>query len=524
MSGENTLTDQLNMVAIEEIRGLIRLFTRGRRTSEGFYLVVFRKESYLGTIVSDDVITENDMKRRCERLGVRDGDTIFRVNMGPQPLTIRDRVGVRDGYTCSYEMHLELAVRDPQAFAVRYRQQSDPVNMARVAIEGYLQQYAVRKVHDELREDMLRDYAERALDDGSNRAFGLQVTRAHKCVIFADPQRAQELAIQQKRRLQEAEIQANAKVREVEVRSNSEVESIQREIDRRHEQDQSAFERAEEQKRKEHEIQLDGYLQAQRNKVREEVTRIEEERERDHQRLLEGRQGRFERAEALEEKEHEIQLKAIEEAAIRRSALLNRAGDAVIEQIGERLEQQRYDQKNFDDVLGEHLNTRDIFGTASPSAARTPWREPRQVPPPDVKPAQEQPVQPADVPSPAERQTTDLSGEQASATLPGILRQQHSTIAIPDLGLTLLQIELSPAQREIAAVASSTAFVISSLSQPSLAVAAHLATGNILVEMNGHELRSSQALVQILQTYRPGFPVTLCILRGEDLKQVDLQS
>jgi len=522
MSGENTLTDQLKMVAIEEVRGLIRLFTQRRQTSEGFCLVVFRKESYLGTIVSDEVITENDIKRRCERLGVRDGDTIFRVNMGPQPLTIRDRVGVRDGYTCSYEMHLELAVRDPQAFAVRYRQQSDPMNMARVAIEGSLQQYALRKEHDELREDMLRDYAERALDDGSNRAFGLQVTRAHKCVIFADPQRAQELAIQQKSRLREAEIRANARVRELEARSNSDVQSVQIEINRKQEQEQSAFERSEEQKRKEHEIWLDGYLQAQRSKVRE-VTRIEEEREKDHQLLIEGRQSTFERADAVEQKKHDMQLKEIGEAADRRSRLLDRAGDVVIEQVSERLEMHRYDQKSFDDVLGEHLNTRDIFGTASPSEARPPWREPLQVATPTANISQE-PQPPAASQSPVGSQTTDLSGERVSATLPGILRQQHSAITITDLGLTLLQIELSPAQREIAATASSTAFVISALSHPGPAVAAHLATGDIIVEMNGQELGSSQVVMQMSQTYSPGLPVTLCILRGEELKQIDLKS
>ena len=202
---ENTLTDQFNLVKREEAKGMLRLFSRQRSVSDGFCLVVFRKEEYRGSIVSYDVITEGDLKRRSERLGVRDGDTILRINLGPRPLSMSEKLDTQDGYTRPYTLDLEIAVNDPRNFAQRYLQGSDPVKLARIAIEGYLQRYAIRKRHDELREEMLRDYAEQALGESSNRSFGIQVVAAHKITLYMDSTRRKELEIQQQARLKEAD-------------------------------------------------------------------------------------------------------------------------------------------------------------------------------------------------------------------------------------------------------------------------------------------------------------------------------
>src|SRR5579859_3248935 len=216
MSTGNTLTDQFNLVQREEAKGILRLFTRQRSVSDGYCLVVFRKEEYRGSILSNEVVTEGDMKRRTERLGVRDGDTILRVNLGSFPLSISERLSTLDGYIRSYKLDLEIGVNDPRSFAQRYLQQSDPVNLARIAIEGYLQRYAIRKRHDELRDDMLRDQAEQALRESSNRSFGLQVVAAHKLALYMDPKRSKELEIIQQGQLREKEIREQSRIKQIE--------------------------------------------------------------------------------------------------------------------------------------------------------------------------------------------------------------------------------------------------------------------------------------------------------------------
>src|SRR5450755_2905364 len=249
----NTLTDQLDLVQREDAKGILRLFSRRLGASDGFCLVVFRKENYLGAILSEDVITENDLKRRYDRLGVRDGDSILRVNMGPRPLTIKDKLPTLDRFVRPYEMKLEIAVTDPRNFAQRYRQLSDPVDMARIAIEGYLQSRAARKNHDDLSESMLRDYAEDALSAGSNGSFGINVVAAHKVTLWQDPLRAKELEIAQKTHITKIEKLAAGEVREVEIQTNATLDYKKMEFDQRQQTAAAAYQRIEEDKSKRHE-------------------------------------------------------------------------------------------------------------------------------------------------------------------------------------------------------------------------------------------------------------------------------
>src|SRR5437762_3218067 len=286
MSTENTLTDQFNLVQREEAKGLFRLFSRQRSVSDGFCLAVFRKEEYRGSILSDDVYTEGDLKRRSERLGVRDGDIILRINLGPRPLSISEKLGTMDGYVRPYTLELEIRVSDPRSFAQRYLQWSDPVKLARIAIEGYLQRYAIRKRHDELREDMLRDYAEQALRESSNRSFGIEVVAAHKITLFMDPTRSKELDILQQAQLKEKEIREKSRIKQIEVQEDTHV--LKAGVRRDAEVKKLETEYAQD---------MEAYLLEEKTKQRE-VLRVEELKEKEHQIGLEGRQNRFLRLEA----------------------------------------------------------------------------------------------------------------------------------------------------------------------------------------------------------------------------------
>jgi hypothetical protein len=638
MTMMNTLTDRLDLVKIEDAKGFLRLFSRNRSSSDGFCLVVFRKESYLGSIISDEVITENDLKRRCERIGVRDGDSILRINMGPRPMTLNERLTTQDGYVRPYKLEIEIHVSDPRTFAQRYRQSSDPVNLARLAIEGYLQRYATRNMHDDLEEDTLRNYARQALNDGSNRSFGLAVTVAHKLTLQMDPIRVKELEIIQKGRLEEQRIREEARVKQIEVQESTEVQKEEvrgsSEVERlRTESNQSLqsaiadYERAEDEKRKQYEMQMESYLLRERNK-QHDIVRVDEVKGREHQNVLEGvlkdhlrleagkdnisrrneetredehiavrnqfkieqasQQRKLTRVDEIDEQRHKLIVNALVQAANRQQVLLDNVGARAIEALGDRIGDSIDGGGNLStvlsEVLGDYPELRDIFlapdkvGLGSGEQkllqiedATLPSEESRQTPSTEQTrqtpstgqnsassargsmPIEKAPVAPSstrqnDMPGgpvnmrepmphmasnpqdmrtlPSNLQDTrTLPGNlQDTGTLPGILREQDYTINITDLGITLLQVELTEGQREIAWTATSTAFMVSAISETGPTRNTQLAVGDIVVEINGQEIDNAQSISYILRSYRPGAAVALSVLRGESLERVEVRS
>jgi PDZ domain len=601
MALTNVQTDQLDIVRIEEAKGLFRLFSRTLSSSDGFCLVVFRKESYIGSISSEGVVTESDLRRKYDRIGVRDGDSILRINMGPRPMTISERLTTQDGYTRAYKLEIEIHVSDARNFAQRYRQASDPINMARLAIEGALQRCATRNIHDELSEEMLLNCTLQALTSGSNRSFGLGVTAAHKITLWMDPIRVKELEIIQKGHLEEQRIREEARVKQIEVqegtevrkeevRGNADVGRLQMEFDQEFQATVADFERSEEQKRREHEMSQEMYLLRERSKQRK-VTRVDEVDEKDHQMELEGKQDdylrlkagqdsalrreeemredehiarqnyfkieqaskqrKLVRVEEVEEQRHALIRDAMLKAAQRQQDLLGniseKAIDALSERISDRIDGGEKLSTVLSEVLGDYPELRDIFlspdqpGSGFGERGSLRVEEATKIPtalPPEAKSQESSKGQgnassPDPLPEDREQNVSSSTEDHVSSipehtqdtsSLPGILRQQDSAINITDLGITLLQIELAENQRLIASTSTSIAFVISALTDQGPAKRAALAIDDIVVEMNGQELENSQVISGILKSYRPGITVSFCILRGEELMTVDVQS
>lgn len=569
----NVSTDQLDLVRAEEAKGLLRLFSRILSASDGFCLVVFRKDSYIGSIVSDEVITENDLKRRCERIGVRDGDSILRINMGPRPMTISDKLTTQDGYTRPYKLEIEICVSDPRNFAQRYRQSSDPVNLARIAIEGDLQRCARRNPHDDLSEDMLLRCTMQALTHGSNRSFGLEVTAAHKITLSMDPRRAQELEILQKSRLEEQkireevrikqiEIQESTEVHKEEVRGNADVNRLKMQFDQELQSTAADYERSEEEKRKQHEVDMESYLLREKSEQRK-ITRVYEIEEKSHQIELEKKQDDYLRLKAGQDNAFRRDQEVREQAEKRQQILLDRIGEKAIaalsDRISDRIDGGEKLSTVLSEMLGDYPELRDVFLNPDKAGNRGEGQGLlliEEVPKsPVTRPLDERSQahsrEQGDVPftssvpseerkneSSVTRQDSSISSRpiytrgqmpnagnmQNTSSLPGILRQQDYTINITDLGMTLLQIELAESQRDIACTHTSTAFVISALTDTGPAKRALLTTGDIVVEINGQELDNIQAISRILKSYRPGITVSLSILRGEGLVNVDVQS
>src|SRR5947199_3816714 len=117
------MTDSLKFVQREEGKGTLHLFGRKQAERFGFCLVIFHKDACLGFISSSDLVVASDIQRKYDRIGVRDGDTILSVNLGPKPLEITDTLPTKDGWSRAYKLTLEISVKDPVKFAQRYIQE-----------------------------------------------------------------------------------------------------------------------------------------------------------------------------------------------------------------------------------------------------------------------------------------------------------------------------------------------------------------------------------------------------------------
>src|SRR5437764_15368308 len=122
----NTMTDELRLVQMEDAKSVFGLFGRMISFEDGFSLEVFRDGMHLGSVRSKDVAITNDIQTSFERMSIRDGDILLRVNLGSRILTIKGDLLTQDGYTQGYEIVLEIMVNDPTQFAMHYVQQNDP--------------------------------------------------------------------------------------------------------------------------------------------------------------------------------------------------------------------------------------------------------------------------------------------------------------------------------------------------------------------------------------------------------------
>src|SRR5260370_30259769 len=123
----NTETDRLQLVESVPVKGILGIFGRTISVADGFSIEVFRGEQHLGSILSKDIALASDVKKSVEKLGVRSDDTLYRINLGAKLLTLNGAFGTSDGFEPSYKVVLEICVVNPKQFALRYRQQDDPV-------------------------------------------------------------------------------------------------------------------------------------------------------------------------------------------------------------------------------------------------------------------------------------------------------------------------------------------------------------------------------------------------------------
>ncbi|HLW03090.1 MAG TPA: hypothetical protein VKT82_30850 [Ktedonobacterales bacterium] len=189
----NEETDKLHLVEKSTVRG----GWFGRTTiapADDFCLVVFRGDTRLGTLLSRSAGTQKALNEGVSKLNARDGDTIFRINLGPQQIEVNGTVKTRDGFERVYRSLVELSVTNIPAFVSLYRQGSDPVKMAAGILRSAYQGYANSKDHDRMDETQMPFQLKPALSNNSRT--GLSVSAVYALSLDPDPhlQRLRDIA------------------------------------------------------------------------------------------------------------------------------------------------------------------------------------------------------------------------------------------------------------------------------------------------------------------------------------------
>jgi hypothetical protein len=204
----NSETDARNLVERISVQGFWDIFNHVYTAEDGFSLELFRGKTCLGSILSNDITSQS--KARYQRFKPRNNDTILRINLGYRPLDIDCQLPMRDGWVYSYKGVMKIVVSNPSLFALQYQQESDPVALARLAIEDAIKRYAQRTMYDDINDNTLRYEARMALAQGTHKNYGLTVVEVLASNIFSDPKRAEMWEIKQQGMVENTRIDADA--------------------------------------------------------------------------------------------------------------------------------------------------------------------------------------------------------------------------------------------------------------------------------------------------------------------------
>jgi hypothetical protein len=184
---ENPLTDALNLVETTTVHGFMRIFTQTIGSEAGFSLELFHGGAHRGSISSAQFQQAAQVKQRFQALGARDGDTLYRVNLGPRMQLVQDTLRTRDGYTRDYSITVELQIIDPSQFIELYRQGADPVHLVILGIKEALQEYGDRTFYEKMQPANIQTQAKYAFDrERDNLRAGIRINRTYQPTLGVD--------------------------------------------------------------------------------------------------------------------------------------------------------------------------------------------------------------------------------------------------------------------------------------------------------------------------------------------------
>jgi hypothetical protein len=183
----NPMTEGLKLVQTDTVHSFWRIFGQTVSFEDGFSLELFRGGAHLGSILSNQVQLVAQMKQRFLALGAKDGDTIYRINLGPRMQQVQGRLRTQDGYTREYKVIVELQVLDSSQFIKLYLQGADPVNLVILSIVETIQEYADRTIYEKMHPTNIQAKAMYAFDrEPGNLRAGIHINRAYQPFLGDD--------------------------------------------------------------------------------------------------------------------------------------------------------------------------------------------------------------------------------------------------------------------------------------------------------------------------------------------------
>lgn len=181
----NLMTDTLKLVNKDIIQR--RWFNQVFNSEEGFGLEHFRGGVHLGSLRSNQMPTGVQIGQQFQALGAKDGDTIYRINLGPKVVVVEGSLRTLDGYTRAYKVSVELQVSEPSLLISLYLQEADPVHLAILGIQEAIQDYANRTIYENIHPTNIQGKARYAFDGepGRSRA-GIRILRTYQPAVDAD--------------------------------------------------------------------------------------------------------------------------------------------------------------------------------------------------------------------------------------------------------------------------------------------------------------------------------------------------
>lgn len=181
----NPMTDALKLVNTEIVQR--RWFSSALNSEEGFSLEHFRNGMHLGSLRSNQTFAGIQVGQQIQALDTRDGDTIYRINLGPKVIVVEGSLRTLDGYTRTYKVSVELQVSEPFQLISLYIQEADPVHLVSLGIQEAIQDYANHTAYEDIHPTNIQAKARYAFDlePGRSRA-GIHILRTYQPSVDAD--------------------------------------------------------------------------------------------------------------------------------------------------------------------------------------------------------------------------------------------------------------------------------------------------------------------------------------------------
>jgi hypothetical protein len=235
----NQVTDRFGMVQTEIVK-VIPILGRTITAVNGYSIEVFRSDVHRGSVRTRDSREANNTGPECLRMKVSNGDTIFRVSLGPRTVPVVGNLTTKDRFIRPYDVAIDLIVCNPVLFVHGYRLGKDPMNLAIERFKSGFQKYASNTESDKLYN------FKRPLDTWNNSLCeytGIKLIQISQWNLGDDPKREELSALQQEAEKNAFSIMIGAEIQKLEDRIERERSKEKREHEHSEQRIQKDFER-----------------------------------------------------------------------------------------------------------------------------------------------------------------------------------------------------------------------------------------------------------------------------------------